>query len=160
MNYCYLFAFLVIVFASLSSVEGQAGAESSKFLPADVMKYPSESIQCYSSLTKPDYRLICPAARAYFCVKEVSTLSQDICGSTIYYGDLYVDGQCQFKKCAAECNDKETINFVHEGESYERTTYCCKDQDYCNSATSNAKVSWIFISLCSIILAFYFNVGM
>ena len=160
-----LLAFLIsiIVFVHGQNVELEpnlgsgttaVAAESSKFLPADVMKYPSESIQCMSSLTKPDQRLICPAARAYWCVKEVSDLTQDICGATVYYGDEYVSGKCEFKKCAAEC-EQQTISFIHEGRPYTRSTYCCKDQDYCNSAPSSTKISWI-VSLCSLLIGLYY----
>eukprot|EP01042_Synura_sphagnicola_P012801 gene12801-16274_t len=66
-------------------------------------EYPMESLQCYSYLTKPDMKLICPASRNKYCVKEVSTLTQDICGATQYFGDMYVNKQCVFKKCNATC---------------------------------------------------------
>ena len=38
-------------------------AASDLYLPGDVTKYPMKSLQCFSSLTKPDKELICPAAR-------------------------------------------------------------------------------------------------
>lgn len=73
--------------------------------------------------------------RNKYCVKEVSTLTQDICGATQYFGDMYVNKQCVFKKCNATCTPG-TYTFSFQGTTYSRTTYCCK-HDLCNAAWSS-----------------------
>lgn len=91
--------------------------------------------------------------RAKYCVKEVTTLTQNLCGQTQYFGDLYENALCQFKKCSAEC-EEGSYNFEYQGQSYARTRYCC-NTDYCNSAPGGSSklislalvVSSILISL-------------
>jgi hypothetical protein len=62
-------------------------------------------------------------------------LQQDLCGKTQFFGDLYIDSRCILKMCAAECIPGEST-FEYGGNKYARTTYCCKDKDYCNAAPS------------------------
>ena len=100
-----------------------------------VAEYPLTTLQCYSSLTKPDFVLICPEARwNKYCVKETSTLTQTICGQSIYFGDTYVESECEFKKCSAEC-EEGSFTFTYDGNEYTRKRYCCTT-DLCNSANS------------------------
>lgn len=137
-------------------------------------QYPLTSLQCYSYLTKPDMKLICPASRYFYCfmifykvygcfcrenycVKQVSSLTQDICGGTQYFGDLYVNKECVFKKCNATCSEG-TENFEFQGNTYSRSTYCCKT-DYCNSAIRKNAVSimtlLILISITVLVLSIW-----
>lgn len=75
-------------------------------------------------------------------MKEVSSLTADICGKTQYFGDDYTNSQCEFRKCADTCK-AETFIFQFEGQSFSRTRYCCKN-DYCNSATAT-KASYVLL---------------
>lgn len=115
--------------------------------------YPTTTIKCFSSMTEPDNRLICPAARAEYCVKEVSSLTENLCGKTQYFGDVYKSALCEFKKCSDECVE-ETISFEFEGNSYSRSTYCCST-DYCNSATSSGKLSVTVTVLIVLLSSWY-----
>jgi hypothetical protein len=114
--------------------------------------YPSSTLQCFSDLTKPDYELICPPARHQWCVKEVSNVDQTLCGSTQYFGDRFVDGDCRFKYCAAEC-EEGTFTFIYDGETYTRTRYCC-EQNMCNSAPKSLQLS-IVISMLTVLVSLY-----
>lgn len=64
----------------------------------------------------------------------MSSLTQNLCGATQYFGDLYKNKECQFKACADKCTPGVST-FEFQGKSYTRTTYCCST-DYCNSASS------------------------
>jgi hypothetical protein len=135
-------------------------------LQNEVTDYPEKSLQCHSFLTKPDMKLICPAARSVllllcafclimkfatrnkFCVKEVSTMQSDTCGdSEFYFGDMYVhkSGECQFKKCSDECVE-ETIEFTYAYLSYHRTRYCCHT-DLCNDAATFRRISLVLLPI-------------
>lgn len=103
-------------------------------LSQDYKQYPSSSLQCFSTLTVPDMKLICPMDRNMYCVKETSDLRQNLCGFTKYFGDIFVDSICQYKKCAAECTEGP-VPFEYEGAVYTRNIYCCNDKDYCNSSS-------------------------
>ena len=96
-------------------------------------EYPSTTLSCYSSYTKPDGQLICPEARSKYCVKELSTLKQDLCGESQYFGDQYIDNLCVLKKCSAECVPGQ-YPFTYGGLEYVRVRYCCQ-ANYCNSAS-------------------------
>lgn len=98
-------------------------------------EYPSTTLSCYSSYTMPDGQLICPEARSKFCVKELSTLKQDLCGESQYFGDQYIDNLCVLKKCSAECVPGQ-YPFTYGGLEYVRVRYCCQD-NYCNSASKS-----------------------
>lgn len=97
-----------------------------------------------------------------YCVKEVSSLTQDICGATQYFGDMYVNKQCVFKKCNATCNPG-TYTFDFQGVTYSRTTYCCKT-DLCNAGVrSGGSVSWfgmIFLTLATLIVSIFTSDGL
>ena len=93
--------------------------------------WPYDTLRCYSSMTKPDMQLICPEARSAFCVKEISDLKQDLCGKTQYFGDIYDQSLCFYKKCAATCVPGIT-NFRYAGRTFVRQRFCCST-DYCNS---------------------------
>eukprot|EP01035_Chromulina_nebulosa_P025045 gene25045-32651_t len=108
---------LVFIFTSFFAVYAQIVDKN----PSSIKKYPQQSLKCYSSLTKPDKQLICPASRANFCVKQVSSLTSDICGGTQYFGDEYVNGQCQYKKCNATCTPG-SFSFTFQGQTYSRAT--------------------------------------
>jgi hypothetical protein len=88
-----------------------------------------------------------------YCVKEVSTLTQDLCGATQYFGDMYVAGTCQYKKCAAEC-EEGTYSFEYQGQTYSRQRYCCNDKNDCNAAFSSMSVKSVCL-LVSLIIGFY-----
>ncbi|KAJ1415197.1 hypothetical protein B484DRAFT_334980 [Ochromonadaceae sp. CCMP2298] len=96
--------------------------------------WPITSLKCFSSMTQVDNRLICPEARTAYCVKEISSLTQDLCGKSQYFGDIYANAQCEYRKCSDHCTAGTEI-FEFEGQTYSRDRYCCKS-DYCNSATS------------------------
>jgi hypothetical protein len=61
-------------------------------------------------------------------------LTENLCGKTQYYGDLYQNSQCEFRKCSDHC-EAGAESFFFEGIQYSRTRYCCKN-DYCNSAAT------------------------
>lgn len=90
--------------------------------------------------------------RSKYCVKEVSSLTENLCGKTQYFGDLYQNSQCEFRKCSDHC-DPGQITFMFEGISYSRDTYCCKN-DYCNSAAS-VKMSVLVVVAAVAGLALY-----
>lgn len=116
-------------------------------------KYPTESLKCYSYLTKPDLELICPAARNKYCVKEVVSLTKDLCGATQYYGDLYINKECQYKKCAAEC-EEGIYSFEFQGNTYSREVFCCKT-DMCNSSLKNFSLNYPIYLILLIISCFF-----
>jgi hypothetical protein len=93
--------------------------------------WPYDTLRCYSSMTKPDMQLICPEARSTYCVKEISDLKQDLCGKTQYFGDVYENSLCYFKKCSATCVPGIS-NFRYAGRTFVRQRFCCST-DYCNS---------------------------
>jgi hypothetical protein len=84
-----------ILKVSIIFLSNTLSSVTSKYLLIDLEKtivdYPSNSLQCYSSLTKPDMKLICPAARSSYCVKELSTLKPGYnhfnCNYHIHYYD-------------------------------------------------------------------------
>ena len=96
-------------------------------------RYPSTTLSCYSSFTKPDGMLICPESRSKYCVKELSTLKQDLCGQSQYFGDQYLDNLCVLRKCASECKEGQ-YSFQYGGLTYVRMRYCCQE-NYCNSSS-------------------------
>ena len=109
--------------------------------------YPIGTRQCYSTLTKPDGKLICPEGRRDYCVKEISSLQKDLCGKTQYYGDVYEGSQCVFRKCAKDCVAGKTF-FSFGGVQYSRQTYCCHDHDFCNAALGGRSTYvWVVISI-------------
>ena len=116
--------------------------------------YPLTTLRCYSTFTKPDSQLICPEARAKYCVKEVSTLRQDLCGHTQYFGDTYILNICVTRKCAAECEDK-SYQFEYGGVEYTRVRSCCTT-DYCNTATRAKKGSVLLSAICIACLSLWF----
>ena len=136
--------FLVfLALASLASLVSSLGTRAPKpkvdpypyNAPDDT--YPLEALNCYSSLTSPDNQLICPEGRSGFCVKEVVSLKEDLCGKTQYFGDVYNEGVCEFKTCARNCTE-EMYEFIYGPYTYTRTRYCCTE-NWCNSAPSNSK---------------------
>jgi hypothetical protein len=113
-------------------------------------KYPSTTLSCYSSYTKPDGMLICPESRSKFCVKELSTLKQDLCGQSQYFGDQYLDNLCVLRKCAAKCEEGQ-YSFTYGGLTYVRNRFCCQE-NYCNSAGKNiASATTLGVTLLIII---------
>ena len=101
--------------------------------PQNYELYPSTSLKCYSSKTKPDKSLICPLNRNSYCVKEVADLKQDLCGKTQYFDDEFIDSLCLNYKCADICTPGIKA-FYYNGIEQTRTTYCCTT-DYCNSSS-------------------------
>lgn len=87
-----------------------------------------------------------------YCIKEVSSLTADICGKTQYFGDDYTNSQCEFRKCGDTCT-AGTLTFEFEGESYTRTRYCCKN-DYCNSAVST-KLPYVLVTCLMAAVAWF-----
>lgn len=85
------------------------------------------------------------SVRSNYCVKEISSLTENLCGKTQYFGDVYVNSLCEFKKCADSCSE-ETISFEFEGNSYSRQRYCCKS-DYCNSAALSKVSTWMIATV-------------
>ena len=114
--------------------------------------YPMSSLKCMSSLTKPDMKLICPAARSTWCVKEVSNLRQDLCGHTQFFGDMWVNAVCEFKKCSDVCVPG-TTSFSWGNNQYQRKTFCCNDKNFCNSS-SNLKSSIVITSVAVVVLVY------
>jgi hypothetical protein len=115
--------------------------------------YPSTTLSCYSSYTKPDRMLICPESRSKFCVKELSTLKEDLCGQSQYFGDEYLQNLCVLKKCSAECVEGQ-YPFTYGGLLYVRIRYCCQE-DYCNSSLRNV-ASPALLVMSSIVLVSVF----
>lgn len=117
--------------------------------PQTLANWPSKTLSCYSSLTKPDMKLICPAQRSSFCIKEESTLRQDLCGHTQYFGDMFVNSLCVYRKCGDTCTPGVT-SFTYAGLTYTRTRYCCTTS-YCNAAIGSRAMAlgalWLTISL-------------
>ncbi len=87
--------------------------------------------------------------RSKYCVKEVTSLTQNLCGATQYYGDLYINKQCQFKKCSDECVEG-TTTFTYQGQLYTRDRYCCTT-NYCNTATPVRNIAATLFLLTGII---------
>ena len=117
--------------------------------------YPMSTLRCYSTYTKPDGQLICPEARSKFCVKEVSTLRQDLCGHTQYFGDTYILNSCILRKCASECSDG-SVQFDYGGVTYTRVRTCC-NTDYCNTGTRSAASSSLLTLMCIALLSAVFS---
>ncbi len=97
--------------------------------------------------------------RNNYCVKETSTLTKQICGQSEYFGDMYVNSECQFKKCADTCEESDW-EFFYDGQRYTRKRYCCST-DLCNSGLSalfyqNNRV----LHLLSIIVGIYLLVNL
>jgi hypothetical protein len=136
-------------------------------------KYPENALQCYSSLTKPENKLICPDARLNlklqknththvhlsfrrnYCVKETSNLDKSLCGYTQYFGDQYIKHECVFYKCSDECEEGE-YPFIYHQKEYTRHRYCCT-KDFCNSSLPGIPVSQlIFLMLATYITGFFY----
>jgi len=113
--------------------------------------YPSTTLSCYSSYTKPDGMLICPEARSKFCVKELSTLKQDLCGQSQYFGDQYLENLCVLRKCAAECTEGQ-YPFSYGGLVYVRVRYCCQE-NYCNSSPRSIASATLLVSASVLVLS-------
>lgn len=119
-------------------------------------EYPMTTLSCYSSYTKPDGELICPEARSKYCVKELSTLKQDLCGESQYFGDQYLDNLCVLRKCAATCEEGQ-YPFEYGGLEYVRVRYCCMS-NYCNSTSrrfGDPRKAVIFLSVLSLTCMFF-----
>ena len=113
--------------------------------------YPTTTIQCWSSLTKPTQNLICPDARNNWCVKQTSDLKKDLCGKTQYFGDQWdaANGLCYYKKCGFACKPGATT-FYYGGQSYTRNEYCCKNENLCNSSTRSVSNSLYIVVVSSV----------
>jgi hypothetical protein len=117
--------------------------------------YPSRTIQCWSSLTKPTQNLICPDARNNYCVKQTSNLKKDLCGKTQYFGDQWdaANGLCYYKKCGYACKQGAT-KFHFGGVEYTRNEYCCKDKNFCNAASRQRAAPLVHMVLaCAVAVA-------
>jgi len=140
-------AFLFLLFSTQNRVVSQPA------IPKSLTDLQSKTLSCYSSLTKPDLKAICPAQRNAFCVKEESTLRQDLCGHTQYFGDMFVNSLCVYRKCEAQCIPG-TVKFDYAGLTYTRTRYCCQTS-YCNSAIGSRSMAmgamWLTITLTVIL---------
>ncbi len=107
-------------------------------------EYPSTTLSCYSSYTKPDGQSICPEARSKYCVKELSTLKQDLCGQSQYFGDQYLENLCVLRKCAATCEEGQ-YPFKYAGLDYVRVRYCCQS-NYCNGSLRSMQMSVVTLT--------------
>ena len=136
-------------------VEEEAIAAQYEAQQLAIDNWPMNSLKCMSSLTKPDMKLICPAARSTWCVKEVSDLRQDLCGDTQFFGDMWVNAMCEFKKCSDVCVPG-TTSFTWGNNKYKRRTYCCNDKDFCNSS-SKLKTSLLITSIAVILVILTFG---
>lgn len=90
--------------------------------------------------------------RSSYCVKDVTSLTQNLCGATQYYGDLYINKQCQFKKCSDECVEG-TTTFTFQGQVYTRDRYCCTT-NYCNAASKPHQVCFYVIAFAALLLIY------
>lgn len=115
--------------------------------------YPIGTRECYSTLTKPGGKLICPESNRKYCVKEVASLQQDLCGKTQYFGDVFENNLCVFRKCADSCTEG-TTTFTYNGVQYTRDTYCCNNQDLCNAGTMS-RISYCGIALLLLLCLAY-----
>ena len=90
--------------------------------------------------------------RNSFCVKEVSNLNEDLCGKTQYFGDFWDKkaNLCYFKYCSDVCTSGDS-SFSFGGISFTRNTLCCKNKNYCNSASNVFKESYSAVLFCSVI---------
>jgi len=137
--------FLVLLTLSRLGVvkSGHNEFEPYPYSPPDP-NYPLTTLKCYSSMTSPDNELICPESRANYCMKEVVDVQEKLCGVTQYFGDTYMEGKCEFRKCSRNCSE-EQIEFYYPEHCterrcrYYRTRYCCSTS-LCNTAASST--SW------------------
>ncbi len=124
--------------------------------------YPMRTLQCWSSLTKPEMNLICPDSRNNWCVKQTSDLKQDLCGKTQYFGDQWdmANGLCYYKKCGYACKEGATT-FYYGGQKYTRNEYCCKDKNYCNSSHRllGSSRTALYIVVSSALATMFFLLG-
>lgn len=118
---------------------------------ANYAHYPRGTRQCMSTSTKPDGKLICPESRRKFCVKEIANVPEEICGKTQYYGDVYEQALCVYRKCAAECVEGSKP-FVYAGIEYRRDSYCC-EADFCNAGTSRAYSNALLVAAGAALIA-------
>ena len=72
-------------------------------------------------------------------------MTQNLCGKTQYFGDLYQNSQCEFRKCSDKCL-AGTETFLFEGISYSRTRYLDLLSIY-YSIMINILVCMIFVNL-------------
>ena len=79
-------------------------------------------------------------------MKEVTNLPQSLCGETQYFGDRFVVGECQYKKCINECEEGE-YQFEFGGQRYNRKRYCCNDVNLCNGEFYNI-VTYVYLIPC------------
>ena len=80
-------------------------------------------------------------------------MDENLCGYTQYFGDQYINGECQFRKCADTCIDG-SYKFSFEGKEYERTVYCC-NTDYCNNSFKKFTNSIIYTTTILIVFLTY-----
>ena len=116
-------------------------------------KYPQDALKCYATLS-PNDKIICPASRNKFCVKEVVVnASRKNCGRTPEFPHDIWDtkdprGTCIYRKCAASCLNKS----VPFGSS-ERQFHCCST-NLCNNAPASHRQVFaiVMISYISVVL--------
>lgn len=74
-------------------------------------------------------------------MKEVVSVREQVCGTTQYFGDVYNDGVCEFKKCTRNCTDEEQVTFYfpetcrRRNCRFTRKRYCC-NTNLCNAGSS------------------------
>lgn len=129
-------------------------------------EYPQNALQCHSSNTLPNQKVICPEDENGYCVKIVDTRKERNCGRGDYFFDRWKGGQCLLKKCATECVEDVEMYYqddrgLHPDDDdstggftrYYRTTYCCKDKDFCNGASSFPRAGPLATALAVSVLA-------
>ncbi len=86
-------------------------------------------------------------SRNNYCVKETTNLDQSLCGHTQYFGDQYIHGNCEYRKCSDSCYEG-SYSYIFGSKIYIRDVYCCTS-DYCNSASSTFSRTSLFFMIFS-----------
>lgn len=130
--------------------------------------YPSNALQCVSTMTHPDERVICPEAENKWCAKIVDDRKDTDCGKDPYFLDRWQGSDCRLKKCTAHCERMDVYYYTadrgripgKDSQHYTASTggfirqkrmiYCCNDQNYCNSASSFPRLAPFLFALAAV----------
>ena len=163
-NFLYLLSMILPAISSSSFLDQMNFINTTLSKATSTTKYPQNALQCYSTLSTKNKKIICPKFRTNYCVKEVSNATRKECetkSSKQYSNDVWDPkiAKCIYRKCSDTCNN-ETIYYnetaisgYSRGKYWKRDVYCC-DNSICNSCSGLKimSIAWFGLFAVTIIL--------